>query len=485
MFTASMTTKTVCHTFFSTFSAFHRLNDAQNSCADMEAQPRFQPVRATQKVHNNTLERHLRADDDRWRLKPTGAVSMRKIWEAALLTSICFVIAPFEVPRPPIAFSHSHPYYSTPHTSNKTSNLIYYNMAAEDTPTYSVRLTAEERERLSRYDHALDYQFSEEELLFLEENGYLVLRGIIPTETIDTLVKEAQVLLKERGVSVTNPSSWQYIPYHGCFDIWHTKTYNQLRQHPVLYSIYAQLLKTGNLTVSVDRINLKAPCVTEEACAKQAEANANLELHTDNNYWHSDPNKPTYQGGLCLQDCPIGGGGFFCLPGFQRPERIQAYMHDVNRGLFGAASACIPKKSKTFVTYLDQRDANANKVEIAMNKGDYVIWNNNLPHAGGKNSLLYPRPRADDPLTHFRHHAYIMFVPLDGPCASEEVAAFYTQYQGETRHAVMTGSPPVHFATRNRTPGSKDASKQQKVSPGPISELGEHIFGIVPWNVEE
>lgn len=355
----------------------------------------------------------------------------------------------------------------------------------ENTPVYSVRLSEEEREGLGRFDRALDYKFTEEELAFLEENGYLVIRNIIPTETIDELAQEALSQIKTyHGVSLHGPSTWNGIPYHGCFDIWHTKTYNQLRQHPMLYSIFAQLLKTGNLTVSVDRINLKAPCLTPSASEFQANHNANLVLHTDLNYWYSDPNKPIYQGGLCLHDCPIGGGGFFCLPGFHRPERVQRYMDDVNRGKFG--SGCVPKKQKTFVTFLDQQDADAHKVEVPLNKGDFVIWNNNLPHAGGANSLMFSNsPRAADPLENWRFHCFIMFVPLDGPCVSEEVAAFYSTYQSETRHAILSGTPPVHFATRNRAPGSKVASKMGKASTGALTPLGERILGITSWDTVE
>jgi ectoine hydroxylase-related dioxygenase (phytanoyl-CoA dioxygenase family) len=353
------------------------------------------------------------------------------------------------------------------------------------TPEYSIRLSSEERDRLSQFDHALDYEFSEEELGFLETNGYLVLRGIIPTETINVFVKEALVQIEKTGVKLSDSSSWASIPYHGCFNVWHTKTYNQLRQNPLLYSVFAQLLKTGNLTVSVDRMNLKSPCLAESKSQAQALENANLELHTDLNYWHADSNKPIYQGGLCLQDCPLGGGGFFCIPGFHRPERVLQYMQEVNRGKFGEASSIIPKKGKTFVTYFDQVDANANKIEVPLNKGDFVIWNNNLPHNGGKNSLMIPQNRASNSLENFRMHAFIMFVPLDGPCADEEVAAFYQKYQAETRHAIMSGTRPLHFATRNRTPGGKAGDTETKVSSGPITSLGERILGIVPYDVKE
>lgn len=354
------------------------------------------------------------------------------------------------------------------------------------TTKYSPRLTDAEREALSHYDHTLDYTFSEEELTFLETHGYLLLRGIIPAETIDEFVQEALVAIKHTtGVTPADPKTWDLIPFHGCFNIWHTKTYNLLRQHPLLYSVFAQLLKTHNLTVSVDRINLKAPCTTEAKSTSQDYANRHPSLHSDCNYWHTDLDRPIYQGGLCLNDCPLGGGGFFALPGFQDPNVVREYMADVNRGKFGSASSVVPKKGKTFVTFCDQQRADTETVEVPMKKGDFVIWNNHLPHAGGKNSLMVPPNRAPNSLENFRMHAFIMFVPLDGPCATEEVASFYTTYQQETRHAISTGERPWHFATRNKTPSGGDEKKAKKSAFAQLTPLGEHILGITPYEVRE
>lgn len=39
----------------------------------------------------------------------------------------------------------------------------------------------------------------------------------------------------------------------GFIDVWHGDTYNELRQSPVLYSIFAQLLKTHRLVTTIDR----------------------------------------------------------------------------------------------------------------------------------------------------------------------------------------------------------------------------------------
>jgi len=39
-----------------------------------------------------------------------------------------------------------------------------------------------------------------------------------------------------------------------------------------------------------------------------------------------------------------------------------------------------------------------------MKKGDFVIWNSNLPHTGGNNLLK----------NHWRLHAFVRFLALDG-----------------------------------------------------------------------
>ena len=46
---------------------------------------------------------------------------------------------------------------------------------------------------------------------------------------------------------------WQDVASAGLYDIWHTPTYYQLRTNEKLYSVFAQLLREHDLTVSIDR----------------------------------------------------------------------------------------------------------------------------------------------------------------------------------------------------------------------------------------
>jgi hypothetical protein len=217
----------------------------------------------------------------------------------------------------------------------------------------------------------------------LDRDGYLLLHGFIEEETCQAVIEEGfQRMNQLFGLRKEDRSTWKCIPRHGCVDIWHLPSLYVLRQHPRLYAIFAQILKTPNLAVSIDRICMKPPRASASAEASEpttasfpsdgvryvqssdgtggievefeidlnqdygnrdtsetpasqetvmslrteeisSSSSNNLEegpwplpqLHTDWNFWHSSEDFPEFQCGICLSDCPIGGGGFFCIPG--------------------------------------------------------------------------------------------------------------------------------------------------------------------------
>ncbi len=51
-------------------------------------------------------------------------------------------------------------------------------------------LSSEELSLLAKHPHALDHTFSKEDLEFLDQNGYLVVKGLIPRGVCDTMVSE-------------------------------------------------------------------------------------------------------------------------------------------------------------------------------------------------------------------------------------------------------------------------------------------------------
>jgi len=199
--------------------------------------------------------------------------------------------------------------------------------------------------------------------------------------------------------------------------------------------------------------------------------NDKLVLHTDLNLWDNDPLKPQFQGGLCLRDCPEGGGGFFCLPKFHKREIIDEYKSNYENGLYGTLE--IPKPFRVFMDYKDQVNSNKNKIEIVLNQGDFVIWNSNLPHNGGVNSLV----------NHWRLHAYVRFVALNGPCVDEKRINMHKEYLKIVSLSSKSGNKPSMYSTGNSTKISGDPTPETlNYKLPPLSWIGERVLGFKSWD---
>jgi len=312
------------------------------------------------------------------------------------------------------------------------------------------------------------YPLSDEQMEFLNEHGYLVLKGLVDKDSCEDIIAQSfQRARKTFGLQKTNEDTWKNLNRHGFCDLWHLPGLYELRQSPIFYSIFAQLLGTHKLCAAVDRIGMKPPCRDPTA------SNDTLTMHTDLNYWYTRPELSQYQGGLCLADCPIGGGGFFCVPEFQKKEVIQQYKTDYKAGKFGKRS--IPPASNRFIPFLDQEYVNAKKLEIPLCQGDFVIWNSNLPHNGGINTLP----------NHWRLHTYVRFLALDGPCVNSELAKWNLEYQKITLQSMKTGATPAYFSTGNVI-RAQDPNIEVPMHQVPkLTPLGERIWGVKPWDKDE
>lgn len=114
----------------------------------------------------------------------------------------------------------------------------------------TLRLAAEDEEKLRQSgDDALSYKFTDEQREFLETNGYLVLKNVVPHDICDEMVRECfEGAHKLFGVTRSDHKTWSPLEGGGFIDIWHAPAYYKLRQVPALYSIFAQLLREPKLT---------------------------------------------------------------------------------------------------------------------------------------------------------------------------------------------------------------------------------------------
>lgn len=347
-----------------------------------------------------------------------------------------------------------------------------YEMINQEEKEDSPFLTKEEISQLKKYPHVFDYSFSETELKFLDEKGYLVLKQIIPIETCDRMVEE----IVERGkllyhLDQQNYLTWKVVEGDGFLDIWHNPAYYEIRQNPKLYSIFAQLLREPNLVVSLDRICLKPPSwieIEENNIKKKIEFHqTDFKIHNDMNLWKLE--EPMYQGGLALNDCPVGGGGFRCIPGFHKLQKIQQYRNQYEQGIFHMKNHLgigpQPPPVGSFNFFLDRDMIKQETKEIPLEKGDFIIWNSRLPHSNTPNWS-----------TNWRIHCYVRYMS----------AKKYDDYLDEVRECMNTGRKPRFYSTGYVGTGSENRTCEMPYHQKPkLTWLGERLLGEKPWEIKK
>lgn len=238
-------------------------------------------------------------------------------------------------------------------------------------------------------------------LKFLDANGYVIVRGLFDAHAITQFELELVFALHHiYGVHVHEIASWMHL-YESLaqitastrLNVWHTHTFNELRQHPALVALFAQLYGTTHLTPSVEHCGTSAPCRTERESKARAHANANLSLYTDANFWTDRALATTlYEGMVCLEDADES---FVCLPGLHHPKAVAAYKQQMDRLVFAPQGTAPPKgpcrMQYKFAAVADPEtraaegtkaaNAHANKRMVALRKGDYLLWHQHLPHA--------------------------------------------------------------------------------------------------------
>ncbi len=108
--------------------------------------------------------------------------------------------------------------------------------------------------------------FSERDLAFWEENGYVVLADAVPKEHLTALIETVWGFLE---MDPDNRDDWyKWKPYTtddlcspisdaGMVSLYQHQTLWDNRQYPRVYEAFTEILGTENLWVSLDRANMK------------------------------------------------------------------------------------------------------------------------------------------------------------------------------------------------------------------------------------
>jgi hypothetical protein len=336
-----------------------------------------------------------------------------------------------------------------------------------------VRLTEQEREELAKHEHTFDFQLGEEQIKFLEDNGYLVIENFFSQEVVDRCVE--QMFLRAcmlTGLVKDNHATWTHdvLGVNGFVDLWHLPAYYEMRTDPKLYSLFAQVLRDPKLTVSLDRVSMKPPAWIEKEVDGQVtkltfpRLHGKLSVHTDLNLWYLGG--PAYQGSVCLSDCPVGGGGFVCLPGHHKLEKIRNYRTKYESGEFGGSlgnKRMPPYEEDVFLNYADFDTVKSEVKEIPMKKGDFLIWSSRLPHANAVSTS-----------NQWRLQCFIRCIPRS--------CAYYEKYRQDTARAAKIGRKPDMFSSGNDTDRGNMSWECVFHEVPKTTELGKKMLGLAEWD---
>jgi hypothetical protein len=154
---------------------------------------------------------------------------------------------------------------------------------------------------------------------FLAEHGWLLVRGVVPPETVRRCVDDTWNYLHERwGMRPDDPSSW----YHPQHMNGHVKKYQSqgqwdIRQCPTVHAAFADLWGTEQLWCSVDSTHMNPPA--RDGIASDLPGIGALHIDVPMEVLLSG-NHFRVQGEVLLSDVTSDGGGFACVVSVQHPS---------------------------------------------------------------------------------------------------------------------------------------------------------------------
>ncbi len=205
---------------------------------------------------------------------------------------------------------------------------------------------------------------SAEDLVFWDENGYLIIRNAVPKEDCE---KTIDVICNFIGIERENAETW-YNTHPARQGIM-----VQLFQEPILEKnrdsekirlVYEQLWNTTDLWVSADRVGFNPP-ETEQ-----------WKFPGPRLHWDTEPQVPFpfgLQGILYLADTAENQGAFSLVPGFH--NRIDTWLTGLPEG----------------TSPYSQNLYDLGCVPVAANAGDFIVWHHALPHGSSTNTSTKPR----------------------------------------------------------------------------------------------
>lgn len=261
-----------------------------------------------------------------------------------------------------------------------------------------------------------------EQRAHFQEKGYVIVPGVVPSSLVEDSVA---AIVQRINVDLNEPSTW-YSLKSWMVPLWQHPAFWNVRQHPNLHEVFAELLDTEALWVSIDRACFKPPLQVPFAPREFDNF-----IHFDG---HPTDSLPALQGLVCLNDTTSDQGGFQCVP-----ETLQDVEQWIGRDDFDAEDLSFTDPS---ALPMERPEAKA---------GDLIVFTSRLAHGNGTNMTTRPRLAQ-----------YVTMTPVG---ADEERRSRVESFEQRL--------PLPYFR-------KKDAQPESGPTPT-LTELGKRLLGAIPW----
>ena len=226
---------------------------------------------------------------------------------------------------------------------------------------FNALIDNEDQIRIDEEDKVLD----QSDLNKWDKDGYIIIKNAIPKVDCERTV---DFIFEQIEADKTNPKTWykSHPLKNGIMvQLFSSPALDKNRVSNKIKSAYQQLWNRKDLMVSMDRVSFNPP------------ENEHYHFPGPNLHWDVSLKRPIpfgLQGLLYLTDTNENQGAFTLIPGFHKI--IGSWLDNLGEG-----------KNPRDKNLLDQFQTKS----IAAEAGDFIIWNQCLPHGSSPNTSLNPR----------------------------------------------------------------------------------------------
>ncbi|KQB42698.1 phytanoyl-CoA dioxygenase family protein [Flavobacterium aquidurense] len=244
----------------------------------------------------------------------------------------------------------------------ETLQFLYFEKP--DFETFKTWINTKQKNKNTITEEPVDQVLSEKDLDFWTKNGYIIIKNAISKKDCEETQQAIWAYLemdpdkKETWYKRHNDQKGLMLNFSD------HETLNKNRLSPKIKKAYEQLYNSSRIYKTIDKVSFNPPETDEFTFLGSP-------LH-----WDTSLKQPIIfglQGLLYLTDCGADDGAFHCVPGFH--NTINHWLNNLD-----------PDENPR-----DKAVKTLKPEPILGNAGDFIIWDNRLPHCATPNKGEKPR----------------------------------------------------------------------------------------------